>query len=94
MTTAPTEKSKEIILPAAMIMDLGMFLYSFLAGWWREELGVYKYFLQAKNWDKLAQTRKQVQARRKASDREVVKFFTGRIEFQDIDNPILKYFIN
>lgn len=53
-----------------------------------------EYFLQSKSWKKLLETRKMVQAKRKAPDREVVKFFTGKIEFQDIDNPILKYFVN
>ncbi len=82
-----------IFLPA-LIMNLGMFFYSFWAGWWRENLGVYEYFLQAKNWAKLIKTRKRVQAKRKVGEGEVIKFFTGKIEFQDIDNLILKYLVN
>jgi GT2 family glycosyltransferase len=82
-----------IIIPA-LIMDFGMFFYSFLAGWWREELQIYKYFLDAKNCDKFIKTRKEVQAKRKVGDREVIKFFTGKIEFQEVDNPILKYLVN
>jgi len=83
-----------VILLPSLIMDIGMFFYSFLAGWWKEELKVYGYFLNPQNWDKLLTTRKEIQRKRRVGDREVIKFFTGKIEFQDIDNPILKYIVN
>src|SRR3989344_1894497 len=83
-----------LILPAAMVMDFGMFVYSFLAGWWREEFMVYKYFFRPENWDKILKTRAAVQARRKVKDKEIVKRFTGQIKFQEIGNPLLKYLVN
>lgn len=83
-----------LILPAALVMDLALFFYSFLAGFWREEFLVYKYFFQAGHWEKILKTRAMVQARRKVKDKEIIKRFTGRIEFQEIKSPLLRYLVN
>lgn len=83
-----------LISPAACLMDIAMFFYSFIGGWWRQEFTVYAYFFKLKNWDKIMQTRQLVQSKRKVKDREVVKRFVGKIEFQDFQNPLLKYIAN
>ncbi|MFA5022256.1 MAG: glycosyltransferase family 2 protein [Patescibacteria group bacterium] len=83
-----------LILPAACLMDIAMFFYSFLAGWWREELKVYNYFCRPKSWTKIIKTRKLVQQKRQVLDKEIIARFTGKIEFQDIQNPLLKYIAN
>lgn len=83
-----------LILPAALVMDLAMFFYSFLAGWWREEFLVYGYFFKWENWNKILKTRDQVQAKRKVKDKEIIKRFTGKIEFQEIKSPLLRYLVN
>ena len=83
-----------LILPACIMMSISMFFYSFIAGWWKENLRVYWYFLKLKNWKQLFATRKEIQAKRKVTEREVVKRFVGKIEFQDIQNPLLRYIVN
>jgi hypothetical protein len=83
-----------LLLPVACLMDLMLFIYSFLGGWWRQELQVYYYFFQPQNWHKLAAARQQVQKKRRVKDREIVWRFTGLIDYQDITNPILKYIVN
>jgi len=83
-----------LIAPAVCLMDLGMFIYSFAAGWWREELRVWAYFFRFSNWSKILANRRRVQKNRLVTDREIIKRFVGKIEFQDLDNPVLRYVIN
>ncbi len=83
-----------LILPALLIMNLGLLFSSFVSGWWREEWKALVYFLSPKNWQKLLAKRKRVQAKRKFKDRQVLQNFTGKIEFQEVANPIVKYILN
>ena len=83
-----------LITPACLLMDIAMFFYSFFAGWWKEELKVWFYFFNFKNLSKILKTRAKIQKNRQISDREVIKRFVGKIEFQDLPNPILKYIAN
>ncbi len=83
-----------LLAPAMILMDLMMFVYSFYGGWWRQEIDVYKYFFRTNSMVKLAKTRHEVQKMRRVSDREIIKRFTGKIDFQDFNNPILIYLVN
>ncbi len=83
-----------LIGPACGVMDLVMFGYSFFAGWWQENLRVWAYFCRLKSWRKMIKTRRIVQSKRKVSDYEVIKRFTGKIEFQDLNNPLLTKIVN
>ena len=46
------------------------------------------------SWSKTFKTRQTIQKKRKIKDKDIVKRFVGKIEFQDIDNPVLKYIAN
>jgi len=83
-----------LIAVPLLVMQIGMLLYSLGAGWWREELKACGYFFRRENWRKLLAKRKQVQEHRRVPDREVVRFFTGRVEFEGLQNPVLKYVAN
>ena len=83
-----------LILPAGALMDILMFFYSFVGGFWRQEFQVYRYFLVFDNYKKILKARKFVQARRRVGDKEVIKRFVGVISFQDVQNPLLKYIAN
>lgn len=83
-----------LLLPALAVMDLAMIAYSFVGGWWKEEIKVYSYFFQPKVWSRIIATRAKVQAGRKVGDKKIASMLTGKIEFQDIDNPLLKYIVN
>lgn len=83
-----------VILPALFFMDMAMFFYSFIGGWTVELLKVYLYFFKPKTWQKIFARRTFVQSRRVVPDREVVKRFVGKIEFQELTNPLLNYFVN
>lgn len=83
-----------IILPAFLFMESGMIFYSIFKGWFFIKLKVYCYFLNYKNWVLIYKKRKQIMAMRKISDKKMMEKFVGTIDFQQIDNPILKYIAN
>ncbi|MBI3626732.1 glycosyltransferase family 2 protein [Candidatus Uhrbacteria bacterium] len=78
-----------LLAPALITMELGTFVYSLLTGWYKEKLKVYSYFCHGKNWAEIRRKRQVVQTMRRKRDREVAVPFTGRIEFQDLQNPLL-----
>ncbi len=86
--------SLALILPPLFIMEAGMFFFSFFSGWWREKLRVYEYFLIPKHWRRIAAERRKIQKSRKVSDCEILKYFVGKILFQDIDNWVLRKIAN
>ncbi|MFZ4632261.1 MAG: glycosyltransferase family 2 protein [Patescibacteria group bacterium] len=77
-----------------VIMDAGMLLYSSISGWFSEEVKIYKYFFDSRNYDKILEQRKKIKAFKKESFYKIAKNFKGRIEFQEIANPILTYIVN
>ena len=83
-----------LFVPAFCLMDIAIFFYSFIGGWWRELFKVYLYFLKPKNWQKLFARRKLVQSRRVVPDKFIISRFVGKIEFQDLKNPLLNYIAN
>ncbi|MFH1255090.1 MAG: glycosyltransferase family 2 protein [bacterium] len=83
-----------VILPAFLFMEIGMIFYAILKGWLKAKLKSYGYFLNYKNLILIYKKRKQIQAIRKISDKEMLKGVTGIIDFQQINNPVLKYIAN
>lgn len=83
-----------LILPALILMEAGLFIFSFLSGWWPEKLKVYLYFFNPLNWLKIIQTRGEVQKLRQRGDREVVIKFSGLILHQEISQPLLEKVAN
>jgi hypothetical protein len=57
-------------------------------------LKVYGYFLKPGSWLKIFKHRKDKKKYRTAKDKDIVRFFTGKIEFQEIDNFVLKKIAN
>lgn len=83
-----------LILPAFVLLEIGMWLYSGINGWFITKIRVLLYFLRLDSWLKIWQTRKRVRELRKVTDREILQTLSGRIDFQEIDNWCLKYFGN
>jgi GT2 family glycosyltransferase len=83
-----------LVLPALVIMEAGMIIYSIPGRWFKTKIRVSFYFLRPSTWVKIIKKRKQINKIRKVKDREVVQFFAGKVLFQEIDNPVLKYIAN
>lgn len=60
----------------------------------KRKIDIYLYFLNPISWLKIYFKRKRIKGLRKKTDREVIGKFEGKILFQEIENPILKYIVN
>jgi len=83
-----------LISPALLAMDFAMVVYAMRSGWWREELAACNYFFYPKSWRSILAARRHVQKKRRVKDRDVIRRFTGKIEFQDLPNPLLQHIGN
>jgi len=77
-----------------LIMDIGMLFFSIVRGWFKEEMKIYVYFFHFKNYDKILAERKKIEAFATKPFTRLAKNFSGKIEFAEIANPILKYLVN
>jgi GT2 family glycosyltransferase len=78
-----------LLLPAFLVMELGLWAFAFKGGWWREKLRAYAYFLSPGHWSKLFGARRKMQALRKIGDRQATALFTGKILFQQMQPSLL-----
>lgn len=83
-----------LIFPAVIFMDFGILLYSIINGWFITKLKVYGYFLNPKSWLKIFKQRQKIKRFRKIKESEIIKNFSGRVLFQEIENFVLKYIAN
>lgn len=80
-----------LIFPAFIAMELGMWIFVFKNGWWKEKIKVYFWFLKIKNWKYILKQRKKSQVLRKVKDRKIIKMFTGKIWYQEINDWKLRF---
>lgn len=73
-----------LILPAFMVMEIGLTVFSLESGWFKDKLKVWKYFLSKQNWKLLLQKRRQIQSSRIISERKIASLVTGKIWYQEI----------
>ncbi len=83
-----------LILPALLAMDLGMLFYSVASGWFPTKMKIYGYFLKPSSWLKIFKARSEIKRLRVKKDKEIVKYFTGEVLYQEIASPILKHIVN
>lgn len=79
-----------LILPAFILMEIGLILFSIQSGWFKEKVKVWSYFSSIHNWRRILTTRRQIQSDRKISDREMARMITGKIWYQEIGSWKLK----
>jgi GT2 family glycosyltransferase len=75
-----------LILPAFLVMEVGLILFSLKSDWWPEKKKVWRYFLTPRTWIYLYRARSESQKIRKVKDRDIISIFTGRIWYQEIDD--------
>jgi GT2 family glycosyltransferase len=83
-----------IIMPAIFIMEIGMIFFSVVNSWFVTKVKVNFYFLKPSTWIAIIKKRNFLRKIRKISEREIVKSFEGRVLFQEITSPVLKYIAN
>lgn len=77
---------------AFVVMEFGLMLFTLQRGLVMQKLKVYRYFSTPKNWRYILRARRESQAMRKVSDRDILKTFRGRIWYDEIGGPGLKLF--
>ena len=82
-----------IALPE-IIMDFGLLFYSLAKGWFKTEMKVYFYFSRYSTYAKIDRERQNLKRLAKIRFSELARDFSGRIDFQEIDNPLLRYIVN
>ncbi len=87
-------KTLLLVLPALLFLEGGMWLYAGVKGWFRTKVKVAFYFLQPKTWIYLSRARQKVKKIRTEKDKKIIYTFSGQINFQEIDNFLLKHFGN
>lgn len=76
-----------LIVPALLVMELGLLFFSLTNHWFWQKLKVYAYFLRPSTWHYLVQARRQAQGLRTVSDRQITRLFSGQILYQEINSP-------
>jgi GT2 family glycosyltransferase len=83
-----------LFFPAFIAMEIGMSFFSFRSGWFSEKLKAWVYFFNPRHWSYLYTARRSAQALRVVPDYKILPLFSGKIWYQEIDNPVLKYLVN
>lgn len=82
-----------LLLPMALVLEVGLLLFAVKGGWFGERMKVYRYWLQVEHWKLWLGKRKKTQALRVVSDRYLLRYSVPGIYFQDksTENPLLVY---
>lgn len=83
-------KTLILISPALIVSGLGMMVSSWRGGWFKEQLRVLLYFFKPSTWRYLARARSESQSLRRVGDKEIIKLFSGKILYQEIDSPLVR----
>jgi GT2 family glycosyltransferase len=85
-----------LLLPIALPLEIGLWIFAYRGGWAKEKARVYAYWTNSKNWKMWLQKRKYIQRIRKVSDRHLMNYAVSKIEFQDksTDNPLVHFLAN
>lgn len=86
-----------VFLPAFVIMELGLFYFSFKNGWVKEKIRVWFLFFKFSFWKKIFLERKKIKHLRKIKDYKIIKMLSGKIWYQEISSPLLSlanFFLN
>jgi GT2 family glycosyltransferase len=85
-----------LIFPMMVLMEMGMWIFAFARGWWREKCKVYWYWTQPKHWRLWYAKRRRIQGERIMNDAELSDYFVTRILFQEsvVESPVLKHIAN
>jgi GT2 family glycosyltransferase len=83
-----------LMIPSALLMEFGGLFYALKTGWLMRRLSVYSHFLKLSTWSYIKKRRQFIRSIRKVKDKEILRHMVGRIEAQEVDNPILRWIVN
>lgn len=83
-----------LLFPAFLAMDLGVSLLALIGPWFGTKMEVDAYFLKPSSWRLIKKMRRHLRQISKKPFKEISRDFTGKIEFQEIDNFVLRRIAN
>jgi len=85
-----------VLLPMALVLEIGLWIFALKGGWAKERIKVYKYWLDTRNWKIWMEKRKNIQKIRVISDAKLLENASTGIFFQEksMENSLLKYIGN
>ena len=78
-----------LIFPAWLIMELGQWFFALKNKRFWQRCQAFRWLWSYSSWRLLIHKRRQIQAHRVRSDRQVASAFSGRILFQELSSPLL-----
>lgn len=78
-----------LILPALLVLESGILIFSLFNGWFNDKIKAYFYVFS--NFWRLLKKRNLVQKSRRLSDKDVSKYFKGKITFRELNNTCLQF---
>lgn len=83
-----------LFTPIFLLVELGVWGVSFSQGWWKEKLRSYFWWLKLNNLKLVLKKRREIQKNKIITDKEFLKLSVAEINFENVDNFILKYIGN
>jgi GT2 family glycosyltransferase len=83
-----------LVLPAALLMELGQVVFAMMHGQLRGKLRAWGYFLNRDNRRHLGELRRKAQGRRTVCEKDFLRDFTGTIDYPTLRGPLVRFIAN
>lgn len=83
-----------LLVPLLIALDIILFLFSILGGWWREKLRADAWLFRPSTWSYLVRGRRDIARIRRVPDRMILTMFTPIIAYQEFENPFVRAVAN
>lgn len=83
-----------LIFPWLLVMEVGLFFYAAVNGWFWAKVRASAYFLTCYHWLFIFEQRRRIKKNSRRKFSQLAVDFVGVINFQEIANPILRYLVN
>ena len=83
-----------VTLPCLLVSELAVGLYFLGQGRGREVWALLRHFLRRRTWTGIAARRREVAGLRTRKDADIVGRFAGRIVFEELNGPVMRYLLN
>lgn len=80
------------LMPIIILNEILMIFYSLITGWFLLKMKSYIYLL--KNKDNIKNKKLIIQSKRVVGDEKIIKNFESRLDFEVMNNPIIKAIVN
>lgn len=83
-----------VLAPQLVALDVILFLFAILGGWWREKLRADVWFFRPSTWSYLLRGRRDAARIRRVPDRMILTMFTPLISYQEFESPFVRVAAN